>query len=226
MYQCWVPELALVCMFTTLQNLHHHVRTLYGDSEVWGSTEIWGVPVSGIGQDNGAGPQIWAMVSTPILDLLWQVGYGAAFKAGITNNNISFVRYSFVDDTDLIQTALNIDSTCKDTIPLMQAALDIWSTRLQITGTTKSFWYAIDFRWSAGKWTYAKPKPNYKLQMWDHKNTWHTLQLLGPMEVQCTLGEHLAPDGNKKHKLTYSLKKTIHGLTKPKQVIWVTPWPG
>jgi len=85
MYQCGVPKLALVCMFTTLQNLHHHVCTLCSDSKVWGSTEIWGVPVSGMGQGNGAGPQMWAVVSTPILNLLQQEGYIAAFKASITN---------------------------------------------------------------------------------------------------------------------------------------------
>jgi len=35
MYQCGVSKLALVCMFTTLQNLHHHIQTLYRDSEIW-----------------------------------------------------------------------------------------------------------------------------------------------------------------------------------------------
>jgi len=74
---------------------------------VWGSTEIWGVPVSGIGQGNSAGPQIWAMVSTPILNLLQQEGHGAAFKASITNNSINFIGYSFVNDMDLIQTGPN-----------------------------------------------------------------------------------------------------------------------
>jgi len=45
-------------------NLHHHACILYGDYEVWGSTKIWGVLVSGIGQGNGMGPQIWAIMST------------------------------------------------------------------------------------------------------------------------------------------------------------------
>jgi len=130
LYQCGVLKMALVCMFTTLQNLHHHVHTLYSDSEVWGSTDIWGVPVSGIGQGNSTGPQIWAVVSTPILDLLCQEGFDAACKASISNNNISFVSYSFVNDMDLIQTGPTIDSTCDDIIPLMQAVLDTWSAGL------------------------------------------------------------------------------------------------
>jgi len=89
MYQCGTPKPALVCMFTTIQNLQHHIRTLYGDSTMWAGTEIWAVPVVGIGQGNGAGPQIWAVVSTPILDLLRQEGYGTAFKATISGNQYS-----------------------------------------------------------------------------------------------------------------------------------------
>jgi len=195
-----------------LQNLHHHVWTLYGDSEVWGSTDIWGVPVSGIGQGNRAGPQIWAVVSTPILDLLHQEGFGTAFKASISNNNISFVGYSFVDNTNLIQTGPNIDSTCDDILPLMQAALNTWSAGLQVTGGTlvlaKAFWYAVNFWWSAGHWKYKKPKPDQELLMSDYKNAHLPIQLLGPTKAQQTLGVYLAPDGNEKTQTWILIEKT------------------
>jgi len=95
MYRCSVPKPALVCMFTTLQNLQHHVWMLYRDSTLWAGTEIWVVPVAGIGQGNGAGLQKWAVVSTPILNLLWQEGYGATFQASVSSNHIQFVGYSF-----------------------------------------------------------------------------------------------------------------------------------
>jgi len=108
---------------------------LYGNSTIWEGNEIWAVPVAGIGQGNGAGPQIWAAVSTPILDLLGQEGYhGAAFKAVVSGNQIQFVRYSFMDDTDLIQTGSTITSTMGDTLPLMQAALNLWNDGLSATG--------------------------------------------------------------------------------------------
>jgi hypothetical protein len=58
-----------------------------------------------MGQGNGAGPQIWALVSTPVLDLLRAEGYGAVFKAVISGQEIHFVGYDFVDDVDLIATA-------------------------------------------------------------------------------------------------------------------------
>jgi len=79
-------------MFTTLQNLQHHVWTLYGDSTMWVGTKIWAVPVAGISQGNEAGPQIWVVVSTPILNLLRQEGYGATFQALVSRDLIQFIR--------------------------------------------------------------------------------------------------------------------------------------
>jgi hypothetical protein len=59
-----VPESAVTCMFTTLQELKHQIRTAYGDSELtYGGQAV--IPIHGVMQDNGAGPAIWAVVSTP-----------------------------------------------------------------------------------------------------------------------------------------------------------------
>jgi len=66
-------------MFSMIQNLQHHIRTLFSDLQISTGTDLWAVPISGIGQGNGAGPQVWAMVSTPILDILQEAGYGATF---------------------------------------------------------------------------------------------------------------------------------------------------
>jgi len=75
-------------------------------------------------------------VSTPILNLLRQQGYGATFKASISGNKIHFVGYSFVDDTDLIQTGPTITTSESDTLLLMQVALDLWNQGLSATGGT------------------------------------------------------------------------------------------
>jgi len=226
MYRCGVLKLALVCMFTTLQNLQHHVRMLYGDSTVWAGTDNWAVPVSGISQGNGAGPQIWAIVSTPILDLLQQEGYGAVFKALASRDHIKFVGYSFVDDTDLIQTGPMLHSTAADTLPLMQAALDLWNQGLSATGGAlvpeKSFWYSINFKWKSSRWQYDKNAgANDQSMMTDHLNQWQPLMQLPTMEAHRTLGVYLAPDGNNQLQELILLKngngwKThdVHTLTK------------
>jgi len=174
MYRCGMPKLALVCMFTRIQNLQHHIQTLYGDSTLWAGMEIWAVLVAGIGQVNGAGPQIWAVVSTPILDLLRQEGYGTAFKAAISSDRIQFISYSFVDDMDLIQTGLTICSSSAKTLLIMQVALDLWNDGLRVTGGAlvpeKSFWYAINFRWKSRCWSYAPKKEEHnQLWMMDHQ---------------------------------------------------------
>jgi len=84
----------------------------------------------------------------------------------------------------------------------MQAALNTWSAGLQVTGSAlvpaKSFWYTIDFWWSAGHWKYKNPKPDQELQMSDYKNACLPIQLLGPTKVSQALEVYLAPDGNKK----------------------------
>jgi len=70
MFWCGVQKPALVCMFSMIQQLQHHIRTLFGNSQISIGTDLWAVPISRIGQGNGTGPQIWAVVSTPILDIL------------------------------------------------------------------------------------------------------------------------------------------------------------
>jgi hypothetical protein len=61
--------------------------------------------MQGSGQGNGAGPVPWAVVSTPVLKVIRAEGFGTFFKACISGESILFIGYSFVDDTDLIQTA-------------------------------------------------------------------------------------------------------------------------
>ena len=58
MQRVGVPPEPIVCMFTTIQNLEHCVRTAYGDSAATFSGQMWVVPMHGLGQGNGAGPPI------------------------------------------------------------------------------------------------------------------------------------------------------------------------
>eukprot|EP00957_Ditylum_brightwellii_P201642 15326568-Ditylum_brightwellii.AAC.2 len=60
-----VPKALINCTFTTLQNMVHTVRTVYGNSiESYGG-DLWTIPCSpppqGLGQGNGAAPCIWAL---------------------------------------------------------------------------------------------------------------------------------------------------------------------
>jgi len=50
-------------------------------------------------------------------------------------------------------------TTANKTLPLMQAALDLWNQGLSATRGAlipeKSFWYLIDFKWAGSRWKYV-----------------------------------------------------------------------
>jgi hypothetical protein len=71
------------------------------------------------------------------------------------------VGYSFVDDTDIIQSGQPGEPFQVLTMR-MQAAMDTWEGGLRDTGGAlepeKSFWYLIRFYWKNGKWAYVTNK--------------------------------------------------------------------
>ncbi len=154
-----LPQNAAICLFNTLQNLSHQIRTSYGDSEQSYGGSYWIIPMHGIGQGNGAGPAIWAVVSTPLLAMLRKSGVGSIFKSPISGKNIRFVGYAFVDDTDLIQSTTNTITNGTDVVIELQRALDLWEGGLHATGGAivpeKSHWYLVDFRWTGSEWQYV-----------------------------------------------------------------------
>jgi len=79
MQRVGVPKNIINCLFTTLQEAVHTVRTGFGDSKASYGGKVWLVPIHGIGQGNGTGPAIWAVVSTPLLNVLRQKGFGCEF---------------------------------------------------------------------------------------------------------------------------------------------------
>jgi hypothetical protein len=85
-----IPDEPLICMLTTIQNMNHHIHTIFGDSELSFGGKLWVVPVQSIGQGNGAGPTMWALVSTPVLSLLRAEGCGAFFRAALTVDEVKF----------------------------------------------------------------------------------------------------------------------------------------
>jgi hypothetical protein len=104
MQQQNVPASPCICVLTTLQNLHHTVMPIYGDSKSGYGVTLWAVPYSGVRQGSGAGPTIWAVVSTPVLKMMKDEGFGFMYKTRIAGKELHFVGYSFVDDMDIIQS--------------------------------------------------------------------------------------------------------------------------
>lgn len=99
-----VPESAVKCLFTTLQEVTHCIKTAFGDSHLTYGGPGWIKPLHGIGQGNGGGPPIWAVMSTTLLNTLRSKGLGFSMPSPISNEKLSFVGYSFVDDKDTVQS--------------------------------------------------------------------------------------------------------------------------
>jgi hypothetical protein len=118
------PPSAVKSMFETLQKAVHHVRTAYGVSDRHYAGVSREVPVQGLGQGNGDGPAGWAAISAPLIKMLRAAGFGVAMYTAISDTQLRFACYSFVDDTDLPQTAIDVNTSALDTLPLTQAGVN------------------------------------------------------------------------------------------------------
>ena len=87
--------------------------------------------MKGVYQGNGTGHIIWAVVSSPILQILKEDGFGTFFKTAISQKQIRIVGYTFVDDTDLIQTSKD-GQTFVEVNEEMQTAMKLWEGLIKI----------------------------------------------------------------------------------------------
>ncbi len=131
MQRVGVPKHIINCLFTTLQDAVHKVRTGFGYSKESYGGKVWLVPIHGIGQGNGAGPAIWAVVSTPLLNVLRQKGFGCEIICPLSSEYFRFVGYAFLDDTDIIQSSLH-ENPDQARLQLQQA-IDTWECSLKAT---------------------------------------------------------------------------------------------
>jgi hypothetical protein len=163
MQRIGVPRNFVNCLFTALQEAVHKVRTGFGDSKDHYGGKVWLVPIHGIGQGNGAGPAIWAVVSTPLLNVLREKGFGCEIVCPLSSKYYSFVGYAFVDDTDLIQSQLQEDpEQARDNL---QEAIHAWEFSLKATCGAlvpeKTAWWLVSFQWSGSSWSSVSIQVSY-----------------------------------------------------------------
>jgi hypothetical protein len=205
-----VPKSAVQCLLTTLQEAMHCVRTAYGDSTKTYGGPGWIKPLHGIEQGNGGGPPIWAVISSTLLDILHFKAYGLKMITPISNVPISFVRYSFVDDTDLVQST---DDNVQNTICTLQESINTWEGCLKATGGAlgpdKSYWYLVSFNWCGGQWRYAPviDIPDI-IYMKDIKEVRQAVHRIDVHQAEETLGVWISPDGNNSTQFEKLLEKS------------------
>jgi len=202
-----VPKSGVQSMVSMIYGMQHHIRLSYGNSTQSQGRQQWDAPITGMGQGNGAGPQIWAVVSTPLFQILTQDGFIAQIICAISGNKVEIAGFGFVDNVDLcIMGSQHQGNTA---IPHMQESLNTWAGLLHATGGAlvpdKCFWYNIHNWWEKGAWQYKQPNPENKLQVPDDAGKPIQIPQLAPGDARCTLGVRLAPDGNNKVEFFYLL---------------------
>jgi len=163
-------------------------------------------------QGNGMGPVIWLALSVLLITIMQAEGHYASFSAAISLSILQMCCFMFVDDTDLIQTTSDVNTSAIQGLQRMQAALDCWAGCLQVTGgnikPSKSFWYLIDWKWTGQNWKYlnSEEAPG-ELFITTETGERITLARYEPSQSNPTLGLHLAMDGNQKGHKSYLRKE-------------------
>ena len=187
-------------MLEAIQKLKHFVRTGHGDSDEFFDCSELTIPCQGSGQGNGAGPSIWALLSTPLFDLMRAKDFGARFRSHVTRELFHTTGFAFVDDTDLIQNGRDGADDFLSICNSMQDTMNTWAGALKVTGGAldqkKSFWYGIEFSWEGVRWSYARHENHSTITFEDKDGNTQTLQRLSTSTASETLGVFLAPDGN------------------------------
>jgi hypothetical protein len=201
-----IPIEPINYMFKCLEQAAHRICTASGVSEKkYGDNRE--VPLQGLGQRNGCGPAGWAIISTPIINMMRVAGFGATFLTAISVSLVVFVCYAFVDDTDVVHTAQDVHAKGKEIIQQMQNVIDRWEGGLRATGGAivpkKRYWYLIDWIYDRGHWRYATQEdiPG-DLTIRDTCGTKRViLKRYNPDIAKETLGVFLAIDGNNKEQI-------------------------
>ncbi len=187
------------------------VHTAFEDSTLTYGGLVWAKPKHGIGQGNGGGPPIWAVISSTVLDTLRTKGFGFKLISPISTQLASFVGCSSLDDTDQVQSD---GSSTEETASKLQEAVDCWEGGIKVTGgalgPNKSHWYLVYFIWSGGRWSYAPTTHTpATLYMNDIHSVRKAVRRIQVDQAKETLGVWIAPDGNTNKQHKQLLEKSI-----------------
>ena len=206
-----VPTQAALSSIKTLVNMNIHFKTAHGISKVkYGGTD-WKIWPHGIGQGNGYGPAIWALISSPLLKIMRFKGFGTSIHSPISNEKLKMARFSFVDDSDQCEmTMANKDWTSQ--MCSTQQSLTLWETLLRTTGgaiePTKSDWTKLKYKWQGGKVSLEEADPNDILYMRNPDGEVMELKQKDPTEAREALGVWQMATGSEETQ-SNSLKANI-----------------
>ena len=198
-----VPISQIKCMFGTIQNLVHRIRTAFGLSKksFGGKKSKFRRPPQGMGQGNGAGPTVWSILSSTIFEELQSRGFSTPFLYSLSTGMFQLCGFSYVDDCDLISDGNNITEVHTK----LQTMLELWDELMEVNGAAiapdKCWWYLIDFVWTGGQWKYKNGRTTHTLHVRDKDGIITDLEYLNFSKAMQMVGVYLAPDGNQRQQL-------------------------
>jgi hypothetical protein len=135
-----------------------------------------------------------------VLKMMKDEGFGFMHKTSIEGKQLHFVGYSFVDDTDIIQSG-QPEEPFKVLATRMHSAMDTWEGGLRATGGAlepeKSCWYLIQFCWKNGQWAYVSKEDTLaSISVHNHTGDRVELEWLEMVEARKTLGIKTSPTGD------------------------------
>ena len=222
------PVNALKACYQTLARLEYHIRTAFGDSEVFFKYSQGDKYTHGVVQGNGKGPPTYACMSSPIFEMMREEGLGSWIETPITRKILQYLGFSFVDDADKIATG----DTATAATASMQHLLDAWADGCRVTGgqlvPDKSHWYLIEVQpTDNGDYRYVQHSTNdHQLFLRDPTGRRVPLQRHLPHEAKKTLGVHFAPDGNQREQKRILIAKSqqwadsMRASSLPRHLVW------
>ena len=221
-----IPRPALQSMLQAIQEMDHYIRTAFGDSDSHYGQEN-GVPPQGVLQGNGAGPAGWFCISTLMIRILRDQGFGYKEWSLIRRRALTITCFAFVDDTDLVHATTNPTKPTATLIEEAQTALTLWEGLLRATGGAlapeKSYWYLVEVKLHNGQWQYAKTTDNdYQLYL----PGGHQVEKLDVTMSKEALGIQVRPDGGMEAEVEYLKNKvrTWCTLLKTQKIYGYEAW--
>lgn len=179
----------------TIQDMVHKVSTVHGISDThYGGT---GTLPNGVLQGNGFAAQAWAAISSILLKIYENEGYGTEIRSAMEDKIIHLAGMAFVDDTDLMDIERENESIY-ELIQRVQDGIDLWSQLIEVTGGAleprKTDWCLVRYTKIKGKWKTQSMEAKITLEDEDSKQRLE-LKRLQHDEARRTLGIWQRGDG-------------------------------
>ena len=178
--------------------MHHSVRTTFGDPTSSYGGDKYSVPLKpppqGPQKGNEPDPQIWVLVSTPLLNLLQDIVHGEAFKWCLPVETMKLDVYWFAYDSTIIPVAPAANSPTQEIVKVIQEGLDIFYVAAQTTRgkVSKKKWYLLEFVLDAtGKWRRGNNDAHITLQT---TNGLTNIKRIPPYQASRIMEVWIAPD--------------------------------